>query len=569
MKNKLLSICFVSLIISQTTFAEFTLPEATIASVHQAIETHQLTCVELVNLYLDRIKKYNLSVSHNMPPFNAIAEINPQVIDEAKKLDESYARTNQLVGPLHCIPVLLKDNIDSFDGTSTSGSLVLLGNHPTQDAFLVDNLRKSGAIILGKGSMDEFASGIAGISGCNGRTGNAYNRNQNSGGSSSGPGVAVSANFVMVAVGTDNSGSVRFPAAFNGIIGLRPSTGLVSQTGIFPRGNMDGIAGPLARNAEDLAILLDVIAKPDPKDKKTLSITRPNTYTIYLKANGITGKRIGVIRSIGKINPYKNMPEDAKTAINDSLHAMKSRGAIIVDNIKLPDFNMERKYNEAGELQDVNAYLSSAHLSVKTYRNICLSNKTRTFGTSSNCLKFINHIPSRESKEYKMALNIFAQNKHYLESIMEKNHLDALFIPVNPHGSATYDPKSFGNEVVASNSGLPGITMTAGYTKKASMPISVEFIAKQYNEGTLIEIVYSYEKHTQPRQVPMMPEPDSLNHLTITEYNDLLTAIGETSYADVLRYSHHGNFYSDLTPIVFRKIVVTVLTKKQLDTQIK
>lgn len=236
----------------------FPLEEATIRSIHTALKKHEITCEQLVNAYIDRIKKYNLSAS-NKPPLNTIARINLNAIDQAKRLDQEFSK-GEFKGSLFCIPVLLKDNIDSYDSVTASGSVAMLNNQPIHDAFLTKKLRNAGAIILGKGTMDEFASGVYGISGAHGKTGNVYDTSKNSGGSSSGSATAVSANFVMVGIGTDNSGSIRIPAAFNGIFGLRPSTGLVSQNGIFPRGNMDGIAGPLARTVEDLAITLDVYA---------------------------------------------------------------------------------------------------------------------------------------------------------------------------------------------------------------------------------------------------------------------------------------------------------------------
>ena len=264
----------------------FFLEEATIESIHNAIKNHQITCKELVNKYLERIKLYNLSISKHAP-INAFTEININVLDQAKKLDDAYSKTQQLSGSLHCIPVVLKDNINSYDSTSTSGTLSLLGNQPHQDAFLVAKLREAGAIILGKGGMDELASGMFGINNRNGRIGNAYDPDKNPGGSSGGSAVAVSANFAMIGIGSDNSGSVRIPAAFNGIYGLRPSTGLISQQGIFPAGNLDGTAGPLARNVEDLARVLDVIAKEDQNDTKTTHIPRVSTYTVYLNKNGL------------------------------------------------------------------------------------------------------------------------------------------------------------------------------------------------------------------------------------------------------------------------------------------
>lgn len=279
------------------------LESATIKSIHNAIQHHQITCFNLVNTYIDRIKKYNLSAK-TLAPINAWSEINPSAIVQAQQLDAAFKNSGQLSGSLHCIPIILKDNIDSFDTTTTSGSYALLGSQPIRDAFLVGKLRNAGAIILGKGGMDEFAWGMIGISSRSGRIGNAFNPNKNPGGSSGGPAAAVSASFALLGIGTDNSGSIRIPAAFHGLVGLRPSTGLISQQGIFPMGNLDGTAGPIARTTEELTILLDIIAKPDPQDPKTFDIPRVKTYKEFLNMNGLINKRIGIVHNVNGINTF-------------------------------------------------------------------------------------------------------------------------------------------------------------------------------------------------------------------------------------------------------------------------
>jgi len=533
------------------------LEEVTIESIHNAIKNHQISCEELVNNYLERIKLYNLSISKHAP-INAFTEININVMDQARKLDDAYSNTQRLTGSLHCIPVILKDNIDSYDSTSTSGTLALLGNQPNQDAFLVEKLREAGAIILGKGGMDELASGMFGINSRSGRIGNAYNPDKNPGGSSGGPAAAVSANFTMIGIGSDNSGSIRIPAAFNGIYGLRPSTGLISQRGIFPAGNLDGSAGPLARNVEDLARMLDVIAKEDQHDKKTLNIPRVLTYTAYLNKNGLKSKRIGIVRSVGNINTYKSMPKDITQIFKQSLQAMKNSGAIIVDNITLPEFNNNRDSNMAGMRQDIDAYLTSYPAVRKNYQDLCESNRTRAYGNMKKCLKFFESMPIKFGKKYKDALNIFNKNKIYVENIMKQNHLNALLVPISTTGTATYDPYKVNTwqAPISSNAGLPAITINLGYTDSDKMPIGAELIGKQYSEGILIEIAYAYEKNSQPRIIPTMPEQNFvLEKLGIPEYNNLLTTIGYKSYYEVLIKHKSDQSWKDLQPMIFKDIV--------------
>jgi len=558
-------------LITITTYAEidsskndnFKLEEATIDSIHDAIINHKTSCEDVIASYISRIKNYNLSDT-TTPSINAIARINPNVFEQAKTLDQRFLSDNRLSGPLHCIPVILKDNIDSYDSESTSGSLSLLGNQPVKDAFLASHLRAAGAIILGKSTMDEFASGVSGISGGNGRVGNVYDTTQNPGGSSSGSAAAVSANFTVIGIGTDNSGSIRVPAAFNGIFGLRPSTGLISQRGIFPRGNMDGIAGPMARTIKDLAVVLDVIADSDTFDRKTTKISRPTSYTEFLNKNGLQGKRIGIITKIAENDTFEDMPEDTKSVFKNAIDNIQKLNVAIINNINLAEYNLDRKYNQAGEKNDINKYLASYPSVRKNYKDICISKRTSVFGSEKECLKFNGKLYDTNSMEYKKALEIFSKNKNYVEEIMDKNNLDALLIPVSSTGTATYNPHAMRNEKIASNAGLPGITINVGYTPKSNMPIGFELIGRQYSEGKLIEMAYAYEQSISKKLLPPIKTSNSfLERLDINQYNNLLTQIGYDSYEKVLTNSTPGKFPDDLTANIFQEIVIKRITMLQ------
>ncbi len=532
----------------------FVLEEATIESVHTAIKKRQITCEQLVSAYISRIKEYNLSVG-SKASINAIARINVNVLDQARELDNKL-KNGEAMGPLFCIPVLLKDNIDSYDSPSTSSSLSMLGNQPIHDAFLTKKLRDAGAVIFGKGTMDEFASGVSGISGGSGRTGNVYDTSKNSGGSSSGSATAVSANFVMIGIGTDNNGSVRIPAAFNGIFGLRPTAGLISQNGIFPRGNLNGTAGPLARTAEDLAIVLGVIAQPDVNDKKTLNIPREQSYATYLNENALKGKRIGVIHHLGKFDTFNDMPQDTAYIFEQSLEKIQAMGVIILSEINLPKFNFESRLNQAGEKEDINTYLASYPAVREDYYDICESERTRVFGSTVECLQFVRSLPKKYGPQYQEMLTIFKQNKIYIESVMDEHRLDALLIPISSTGSATYVSAAMLNESLASNAGLPGITINLAYTNSGSLPIGVELIGKQFSEGKLIGMAYAYEKHVLHRKLPQMPERNKgLENLDIAQYNNLLSNIGYHAYMNVLIKCKPDKFSQCLTPEIFQGIV--------------
>lgn len=556
---KLIWILLLPLLLLNTASAQinkpFAIEEATIDSVHFAIKNHQINCEQLVNTYLERIKKYNLTFTQK-PSINAITQINPYVLDQARQIDKDFATNKKLAGPLHCIPVILKDNIDSFDTTTTTGSYALLGNQPIHDAFLVSRLRKAGAIILAKGSMDEFAWGLIGISSRTGRTGNAFNPAENPGGSSGGSAAAVSANFALIGIGTDNSGSVRIPAVFNGIIGLRPSTGMISQHGIFPMGNLDGTAGPLTRTTKDLAIVLDVIAQPDSQDPKTLSLPRAKSYISFLNKDGLKGKLIGIVHQVNEIDTFKNMPDNIIKILQASFNKLHQLGATTID-INLPEFDNDRAYNQAGEIEDINAYLNSSPATRKNFKDICESHRTRTFGTTKDCLRFMEFIAKKDSSQYKDALLRFEKNKKYLTKIMNQNHLDALLIPVTTHGTATYDEMSVSTwrAPVSSNSGAPSIAIIAGFDAN-KMPVGIELIGKPYAEGTLIEIAYAYETNSPPRLIPSLESTNALIHASIPELNNLFNVIGKNSYEKVFMHvAPDKEWYNSLTPDVFAKIV--------------
>ncbi|KTC90316.1 amidase [Fluoribacter dumoffii] len=562
-------ILFITLFVNGISFSQQPkayhpdLESVTISSIHSAIQNHQLTCFNLITAYIDRIKKYNLSVK-GQAPINAWSDLNPSVLTQAHQLDTSFKKTGRLSGPLHCIPIILKDNIDSFDTTTTSGSYALLGSQPVRDAFLVRRLRNAGAIILGKGGMDEFAWGMFGISSRSGRIGNAYDPSKNPGGSSGGPAAAVSASFALLGIGTDNSGSVRIPAAFHGLVGLRPSTGLISQQGIFPMGNLDGTAGPIARSTMELAILLDIIAKSDPHDLKTLNIPREETYTKFLNIAGLTNKRIGIVHHVNDINTFDKMPLHIEKIIQNATKDMQKMGATVID-VNLPLFNNNRQNNQAGEIQDVNEYLASFPSTRKNFRDICESNRTRNFGTIKDCLHFIKNVPSKSSKSYQKAQAIFDKNKIYVQKVMEKNNLDALLIPITTQGSATYDGMTVNTwrAPVSSNSGLPSININVGYNAETNLPIGVELVGKQFHEGILIEIAYAYEMQTPKKINPIMPEEDStLLNLSIPDLNNLFTLLGKNAYEEVLIHNKGSSGIArDLTPERFREITADTIEK--------
>ncbi|KGG29258.1 MULTISPECIES: amidase [unclassified Prochlorococcus] len=525
---------------------KFGIKESTIESIHDAFKERKIDCEQLIQRHLYRIKKYNFSLKRGAP-LNAFVALNPNAVRQAKALDRHFKQSNKLIGPLHCIPIAVKDNIDTVDTPSTSGSLALLGSQPISNAFLVNQLRAAGGIIIGKAAMDELASGGEGISGRSGRIGNAYDPNQNSGGSSGGSAVAVSANFAVLGIGTDNSGSVRVPAVFNGVYAIRPSTGLISHSGILPRGNLDGVAGVMARSIPDLALGLAAIAnRSDPDDDLTKSAPRTDSYVNNLKNAALDGRRIGVIRSVAGNEVFDATDKTSMAIFNQVKARLERKGASLVD-INLPLFDSNRADNMAGEVEDIDQYLGSFVSTRRSLQDICLSGRTR-LGEKA-CIGYMESIAPKYSDRYYSALKTFEKNKNYLEGLMREDGIDALLMPLS-----SWQPPSYYDDMyrtattespVASNSGLPAIALIAGWTSATpAMPIGFELIGFQYGEGDLIGLAQAYSSGLPGRPLPELNPGNNdfpFEDICVQGINYFITQTGWHSYKQFLKDANGQN----------------------------
>ena len=279
----------------------FPVMECTVAQVHQAMLDGKLTCRELTEAYLARIQSYD----QQGPALNAIIAINPQALEESERLDRQLRETGALSGPLHGIPVLLKDNVGTCDMPTTAGSRSLEGFVPSEDAFLTKRLRQAGALILAKTNLHEFAIWGETISSILGQTRNPYDLTRTPGGSSGGTGAAIAANMGLIGIGTDTINSIRSPSSANSLVGIRPTLGLVSRSGIVPYSMTQDTAGPICRTVEDAVRTLDVIAGYDRKDAKTAWCVdrKPESYLNFLNPDGMRGRRIGVLESFFGTQP--------------------------------------------------------------------------------------------------------------------------------------------------------------------------------------------------------------------------------------------------------------------------
>ncbi|HMG16857.1 MAG TPA: amidase, partial [Saprospiraceae bacterium] len=350
---------------------QFEISELTINDLQELMKTGKSNSEKITELYLNRIE----DIDKNGPAINSVIEINPEAISIAKKMDIER-KEGKIRSQLHGIPVLIKDNIDTADQMmTTAGSLALLNHKASKDAFIVKKLREAGAVILGKTNLSEWANfrstrSVSGWSSRGGQTKNPYVLDRSPCGSSSGSGAAVAANLCTIAVGTETDGSISCPASMNSVVGIKPTVGLVSRSGIIPISKTQDTAGPLTRTVRDAAILLSIIAGSDPDDIAVIKNNKNHNldYTQFLDLNSLMGKRIGVEKS------FLNKHEALDKLLKEALEQMKSKGAIIVELNFIDAFNKigidENKVLQYEFKEGLNKYLSSANVSVKSIQEL-------------------------------------------------------------------------------------------------------------------------------------------------------------------------------------------------------
>ena len=491
----------------------FELEEETIASLGEKLASGKYTSEQLVQLYLKRIE----TVDKNGAQLNSVIEINPDAIAIAVAMDKE-SKAGKSRGPLHGIPVLIKDNIDTADKMqTTAGSLAMVGNIASKDAFIVKKLRESGAIIIGKTNLSEWANfrstqSSSGWSSRGGQTKNPYILDHNPCGSSAGSGAAVSANLCVVAIGTETDGSIVCPASVNGIVGIKPTVGLVSRSGIIPISKTQDTAGPMARTVTDAAILLGAIAAIDQDDAITLESNGKNhkDYTQFLDVNALKGKRIGVEKKPQGNNKYIN------ALLDNAISVLKQQGAIIVEIDYIDKINA---FGEAEfevlqyEFKDgLNSYLAQANAKVKNLKEVIdFNNKNEDKAmpyfkqetlVSSNAKKGL------EDKKYLEALNqSFEGSKRILDAVFKANKLDAISgITMGPACSidVIYGDRWGGYSLTspAAISGFPHITVPCG--QAYDLPVGLSFFGTPYKEGELIGLGYAYEQASKKRFKPAL-----------------------------------------------------------------
>jgi Asp-tRNA(Asn)/Glu-tRNA(Gln) amidotransferase A subunit family amidase len=520
----------------------FHLEEVTIDAVRAALESGQVTCRTLVNLYLKRIEAYN----HAGPALNAVQNVNPLALEEADRLDAAFKASGP-VGKLHCVPVLVKDQVETKDMPTTFGSAVFKEFIPQRDATVVVKLKESGAIILGKATMGEFANGYVGSA--FGFMRNAYDTSRVASGSSGGTGAGVAANLATIGIAEDTGGSTRGPAAVNNLVGLRPTVPLVSRHGMMPATPTRDTLGPITRSVRDAALVLDVIAGYDPNDAITAFAYGqvPPTYTAFLKADGLKGARIGVIRDPMDRNadPTSDDYKKVRAVMDRAIADLTRLGAVLVDPIKAPGrgeaappaatedsaTTAPRTARASGAAraaaptggggnyeteQAINAYLAQhPNAPAKTLREILLSGKVSTrrarelmgaVGRSTTEPGFGQLMITREETRQAW-LKMMADNR--LEAVVYAtfDHQPVVIPPdilTNPDAGDGYARGS--NRSISPTLGWPALTVPAGFTVD-KLPVGMEFMARPFDEGTLLKLAYAYEQSTRHRKASPLTPP--------------------------------------------------------------
>jgi len=487
----------------QSAVKPFHLEETTIGDVQGAYQSHALTATQLVQAYLQRIQAYDQAG----PKLNVVIFLNPKALEEAAALDEHLRKTGKFVGPLHGIPVLLKDNVNTKDMPTTGGSLSLAEYQPASDAAIAQKLRDAGAIILAKVNLHEFAIWGETVSSIRGQTLNPYDLTRTPGGSSGGTGAGVAANFAIAGIGTDTINSIRSPASANGIVGIRPTLGLVSRAGVIPYSFTQDAAGPLARTVADAAKMLNVLVGYDPNDPATAwSVGNiEKDYTKFLMADGAKGKRIGVLRSF-----FGNAPinEEVNAIANRAVEGLRKSGATIVE-LNTPDLNSGKISSDISvhlyEFKPaINAYLVSGNAPMKSLEEIIASGKFHP-----NIGDNIKKAQSLDMDDgYRQRLQKRSELQQRVVQIMADNRLDAIVFPhqkrlVVPIGETQVER----NGALGSVTGFPSIVVPGGFssptpTAPLGVPVGIEFLGRPWSEKLLIEIAYSYEQATKHRRPP-------------------------------------------------------------------
>lgn len=490
----------------------FPVEETSISAVHDAIRGGRLTCRGLVERYLARIAAYDKSG----PALNALVVVNPRALDVADSLDQ-VRRQNQPLGPLFCVPMIVKDNFETVDLPVTAGSLSLAGYTAARDAFQVARIRQAGAIVLAKSNMAEFAfSPYETVSSIlPGYTRNPYATDRVTAGSSGGTAAAVSANLGLAGLGTDTGNSIRGPSAHNALVGIRSTMGLTSRAGVVPLNLSADIAGPMTRTVADAAAVFQAVVGEDPDDPATaVSRGRPvENYAAALRRDGLRGARLGVL-----VQAYN--PPAADTGVlavfRKALEDLRSAGAVIVDSVTVDSLDVWRRAQTGSCFPfkfDLNAWLlrQGDRVPVKTLEAVIRSRRFHpSIETRLNASQAVDTAPA-ESGGCRSRDEFRARLREGVLALMDRERLDALVYPTWSHPPRLIGdlntPHGDNSQLFSPSTGFPAINVPMGYTRGNRLPAGLSLLARPFAEATLFRLAYAYEQATHHRRPPPTTPP--------------------------------------------------------------
>ncbi|WP_367111927.1 amidase [uncultured Psychrobacter sp.] len=484
--------------------------ELTIADMQTHLKDGSLTVRSLVEAYLERIE----TIDRSGPTLNSIITINPLALDEADRLDSHFAETGEFVGALHGVPVLVKDQIETKDMMTTFGSIAQDGYQPKDDATVVKKIKAAGAIILAKTVLPDFASSWFGFSSKQGETKNPYVLSHDPGGSSSGTAAGIAANLGLVGVGEDTGGSIRLPASFTNLVGVRVTPGLISRDGTSPLVVFQDTAGPMARTVTDAALLLDAMVGYDPKDEYTTAASIANhkgSYADAMDINSLKNARLGVVRNAYGPNDNTESAE-VNNIIDSALEQAKSAGAELID-VEIPDMMdliTETSLYGSHSRHDINEFLASReNMPTKSLEEI---KEKGLFHPALDLLIDIFEGPVNPEDEPDYFKKLAARDKfqRLVAGIVAQNNLDALMFPcvqiLPPSKQDVRDGKhqvlTFPtNTLIASQTWMPSICLPAGFSENG-LPVGMELVVLPYHEPDLFRLGYAFEQANNVRRTP-------------------------------------------------------------------
>jgi Asp-tRNA(Asn)/Glu-tRNA(Gln) amidotransferase A subunit family amidase len=488
----------------------FTLEETTIEKIHAAYLAGALTAVELVQRYLDRIAAYD----QTGPALNAFAAMNPEALTEAARLDAAFRKTGKLSGPLHGIPVAVKDQAETKGIPTSFGSIALKGYVPKTDATVVTKLKEAGAIIIGKTTLPDFATSWFGYSSASGETKNPYDLARDPGGSSAGTGAAISANLATVGIGEDTGGSIRLPSSFCNLVGVRVTPGLISRNGMSPLVVFQDTAGPMGRTVKDTAILLDAIVGYDSKDPYTTAFAiagHKGSYADNLDADALKGTRIGVLKEAFGSDTDPDCAQ-VNTVVRGAVESIRKAGAEIVE-VSLPnlmDFIIETSLYITHSRHDINAFLASRP--ELAYSSLDAIYKDGKYHKNLDLIADIMTGPKEPADDPDYYRKLAARDafQRAIVGIIAENRLDGICFPSTQVLPPTREELNKGrwtvltfptNTLIAAQTWLPSICLPAGFSS-AGIPVGMEMVVLPYHEPDLFRLGYAFEQATHHRREP-------------------------------------------------------------------